>query len=334
MRLVIDPDRLLVNRADITLQLGLAGIQLREMWTHVLAAESRRLPNDSGYNMVCDMSYGGGQIHKGGKQLFDLIESVKKHGIQEPVTAYELTHGDAELYGGHHRAIAALVNHCKLPVVYRSLDPMSRVPHANRNGVKTAYDAVERYEDLAAGRSYNPSYGRRPIRKGYDRLKMLYHAVIDVPGKLLLDAGCNDGYFGVALLSHGFEPIFVERSGAYCDVVRAKMQALGGSADSVRNATIDDRPAGKFDVVLYTDVFYHTATKVSLPAAIAEWRSLMETTAYRMIFCPGRWDKLSAAGFTEKMMWETTRGAGFRIRYLGRDGDAGYRRPMFCLERL
>jgi len=331
----ISPRRLLVNRSPFTLGIGVAGIPVDQFWTHALAARRfwkgcKRLPNGSGYDEVCRRSTGGGRDHQSGEQLRKLVDSLRRGEVRDAVVAYDL--GDvAELYGGHHRAIAALEAERDLPVVYRSFDPLSRV--ADVADAKKAYDAVQKYENLSPGRSYNPFPGRRPFRKSADRMRMLYRAVIDVPGSLLLDAGCNDGYFGVTLSDHGFDPTFVDQSEAYCDVVRAKMRALGKSAANVQCSTLRSASLKKYGVVLYTDVFYHAATKQSLGAAMDDWRMLMSATKRRMIFCPGRWDKLTAVGFTEKMMWDASRKAGFRIRYLGHDDDPGYGRPLFCLER-
>jgi 16S rRNA G966 N2-methylase RsmD len=265
--------------------------------------------------------------------LFSVLNSVRKSGVREPISVYSLGRGEYEIYGGHHRAIAALLAGKLVPAVIRSLDPMSRVEPKHLASVERAYKAVESKEKLAKGRSYNPMPGRKPIRPSPNRLRMMYRAIIDTPGQTLLDAGCNDGYFGVALADHAFQPTFVDRSKAYCKVVDAKLRALGKSNDCVHCTTIQKAPAFRYDVVLYTDVFYHAAIKQSLDVAMVDWHKLMDATKRRMIFGPGRWDKLGQVGFTERMMWTHARRGGFRIRYIGRDMDPGYERPMFCLER-
>jgi hypothetical protein len=336
----VDPHRLRVNRSELMLKARMAGLPLREMWTHLVPADrflrtGSKLAKGSGYARVCRMSEGGGQFKENGDGFLKVLASVQKHGVREAIVVYDLGDGEAEIYGGHHRAVAALLTGTKLPAVYRHLDPIWRVDKTRLDAARRAYKAVENSPDerLAAGRSYNPFPGRKCIRRSSDRLRMLYRAVIDVPGDTVLDAGCNDGYFGVALSDHGFRPTFLDRSEAYLDVVRAKLEAVGRDA-VVGNMSIRDSVLDSFSVVLYTDVFYHTATKESLEAGLDDWRYLMNLTDHRMIFCPGRWDRLGRVGFTEEMLWTEAQSMGFRIRYLGRDSDPGYQRPLFCLERI
>jgi hypothetical protein len=337
--LSIDPKRLRVNRSEFTLKLGLAGLPLSEMWTHVLPAErywrtGEKLPKASAYDEVCKAAAHTGCEHKGGETLFSILYSLHKGHIREPITAFDLGDGEAEIHGGHHRAVAALVAGQDVPVIYRDLDAIAHVRREQLYVAERAYQRVEHAKGLASGRSYNPMPGRRPIRRGTDRLRMIYRAIVDVSGDTLLDAGCNDGYFGVALLSHAFKPTFVEQSAVYCDVVRGKLAALGHGSESVYRTTIALASPRRYDVVLYTDVFYHAATKLSLRSAMRDWSKLLDMTVHRMIFCPGRWDKLAAVGFSERLMMHHARRCGFRIRYLGRDSDEGYRRPLFCLERV
>ena len=341
MAQTLNPRRLRVNRSFLTVRAGLAGLPLHEMWTHMLAAEryavtKHKLPKCSSYDKLCTMSDSGGRAHQGGKALFAVLDSVKKHGVKEPISVYVLGQDEYEIYGGHHRAIAALLNHKPLPFVCRSIDPVCRSPGERFGDVRRAYAEVESHERLAKGRSYNPCPGRKAIRCGRDRLQMMYRALVDVPGTQLLDAGCNDGYFGVALSDHGFLPTFLDQSGPYLDVVKAKAKACGIKAKFIHGtiAAISPLSLTRFTVVLYTDVFYHAATKQSLDAALQDWRKLLRMTTHRMIFCPGRWDKLTKAGFTEELMWEEAQDAGFRVRYLGCDEDLKYQRPLFCLERI
>lgn len=335
MTLAVSPRRLLTNRSTLTARFGLAGLPVPELWPHVIAAErywddKELLPAGSGYEMLCGASTSGGQSHTGGRDFFAVIDSLRDDHVREAIDVYDLGEGWYELFGGHHRAVAAYVANQNVPIKPDlAFEPVSQLKDVA--AIERAYAAVEKLENLPAGRSYNTFKGRTSFRGSIDRLKMIYRAIVSAYGPSVLDAGCNDGYFGCALSAHGFQPEFIDMSGAYCDVVRAKLKALKVDAN-VHNCTITDYTIPKqYTIVLYTDVFYHTATKVSIDAAMLDFEKLLRATRRAMVFSPGRWDKLRKAGFTELRMMETAMRLGFRIRYLGRDSDPGYWRELYLI---
>lgn len=331
-RLEIPVSQLLSNRSPFMVVNGLAGIPVGQLWPHAMALHhclrtDRPLPAQSAYTRLCGIS-----AHckdKGlGVDLRKLYKSISKEGIKEPVVVYDLD-GIYELVGGHHRAMCAYFLGCDVPVRFKEFDPLMR--NKLPSFVEEAYAAVEQHETLSKGMSYNPFPGRSHIR-GAERMRLIYRAIMDTRGTHLLDAGCNDGYFGVTFGAHAFTTTFLDKSNLYLDVVRAKLKALDQGALTI-NATIEDFQHPNFDVVLYTDVFYHVMIRQSLDAAMNDWIKLLGMTDDRMIFSPGRWDKLETHGFTETLLWETAETNGFRIRLLGYDSDKNYGRPLFCLER-
>jgi len=325
--------RLLTNRSPFMVKLGMAGIPITQFWPHMRAVDhfhrtDRLLPAGSAYARLCNQS-----AHRkdgaSGEYLRELYASIKGEGIKEPLKGYYLG-DDYELAGGHHRAICAhYVGLSSVPVRLLPFDPLSRIKLPQ--SVSSSYGAVEAVENLPKGRSYNPFPGRKHIRSDL-RMRMLYRAIIDTKGTRLLDAGCNDGYFGVTLAHRAFDVTLVDKSEAYLGVVTEKLAALKKKAHVI-NATIRDLPKEQYDVTLYTDVFYHVVIRESLKAGLEDWHKLLAMTDDRMIFGPGRWDKLEANGFTEQLMWDEAEKAGFRIRLLGFDSDQSYGRPLFCLMR-
>ena len=330
----VSAEQLLVNRSTFTLRMGVAGLPLTQFWTHMLAAhrvrQGEKLPSGSGYDMVCRASAHSAD-HIGGKKIKALMASVKKSGFKEDAVAYPLGQGLYELYGGHHRAVVAAVLGKSLPLLLRCLNPLDS-GSVSLSGVMTAYKKVRQVEKLGERTTYNALRGHRSVRASIDRLRMIYRAVIDCRGHSVLDVGCNDGYFGVALGAHAFDPTFVEAVPAYCGVVRAKLSAADINGKIINSDFDTFKPKGHYTVVLYTDVFYHTVRRKGLKKARAQFRKVCSLATERVIFAPGRWDKLLPYGYTEAMMWGDVRAMRKRIRLLGIDDDPHYGREIFCLE--
>ena len=331
------PTQLRVNRSKFTLEHGIAGLPLPEMWTHVtaarkLAGDGKTLPNGSAYENLCASSKSDGVEHNA-RSFQKTIVSVRDKGIKNAIKAYAIGNGVYEIYGGHHRAVAALVTNRDVPI---SLRPFDELETANVDRVRAAYAKVRMTEKLAPNGSYNPLRGLHALRASRDRLLLMYRRAMTTPGTRVLDAGCNDGYFGVAMLQHAFDVDFVEMSAPYCDVVRAKIKTLTRPTGHARimNSTITKAPLdSQYDFVFYTDVLYHTVTKIGLRAGIADFVQLLKRTKRGMLFCPGRWDKLRKAGFTETRMASIVRNARCRLRLIGRDSDLGYYRELYWIDQ-
>lgn len=327
----LSTSQLLTNRSDFMVDLGVAGVPVSQLWPHMTGIQhlilNGTLPDGSAYASVCSQSPHSKSKASGDKFLA-LYTSVCKDGVKEPLKVYDIGGGLYELVGGHHRAVCAHLAGKSVPVVLKEFDPLKRikVPKA----LHAAYADVEKHENLAKGMSYNPFPGRRHVRSDL-RLPMIYRAIVDSRGTTMLDVGCNDGYFGVTFASHAFGVTLIDPSNAYIRVVNEKLAALDLKALTIQT-TIRDFPQTRYDVVLYTDVFYHVAIR-SLDAALEDWRRLLWMTRDRMIFSPGNKNKLQKCGFTEKIMWDEARKAGFSIRMLGFDEDRNYGRPLFLLVR-
>lgn len=342
-------EKMLVNRADNTLELGVNGIPISEAWTHTLAVDNfiegmKGVPKDSIYDLMAK-----GNPSASGKTFHKLFEDVLKNGIKDPVTAYDLGDGWYEIYGGHHRL--ALAVSLKKSFKIESpipLDPFFRgkIDTVGMIPILAAYSNCSKEESLREGQSYNSFPGLNCIRKGHDRLQMIYRAIIDAKGKWLLDLGSNDGFFSTALSMMYFIVRSVERSKAYCEIIKQKHIALKHAypkreiVHGIVNADISEelkrlRDSDKAlypSVVIYMDVFYHTLREKGLD--IAEWDLVRAITVAKeyLIFSPGRWDKLIPHGFTEMRMHEIVQNARKRIKYLGKDNDGkGYGREVFLI---
>ena len=339
-RELVSIDLLLCNRYPLSRKIGFAGMPVMQMVTHVPSCE-RILRGDNvswdelGYAYIKRFT----QTRVGNRSVSDLREflsDVKRRGVQKPVTAWKL-HKKYELFGGHHRVIAArLSGQDRIYIDTKPLDPIS---DENSLLVHQAYWAVWQKKKLGCGigRSYNPVPGLNSIRNGLDRLRMVYEELITVRGLSLLDLGCNDGYFGIALSHHDFSVVFVDRCVPYLGVVEAKSKTL--ETKNKRTIIFTDIGdflksvhLGEYNVILYTDVFYHTATEKGIEVAVADFRLALKLASERLIFAPGRWDKLVPLGFTEARMIEIVMEVGRRIKYLGRDNDgSGYCRQIYSI---
>jgi hypothetical protein len=238
----------------------------------------------------------------------------------------------AELHGGHHRAIIAYL----LGFDTIKVKPLEWNVFKNKNiaDVVIAYHKVKRSENLRECQSYNPFPGFRPIRAGMDRLRMIYEEIIDCRGNRLGDIGCNDGYFGSFLSQHNFFPIFVDRSKAYLDVVEQKMTCFEDTGYGMLCGDIGKLMLGKdfmFDVSLYMDVFYHTVLEKGKEEAFKHLDVILSRTKERVIFAPGRWDKMG--GITPNSLFNFIRSHHSikSIKYLGADHDKNYHRDIYSI---
>lgn len=331
---------LVVNRSWLTRMMGMAGIPVIQMPTHIPVVEYFLHPNKFNakfgklsYNAIQTINTGG----KGGYDKVDdfknLVKDIKANGIKTSLNGWDL--GDKiELYGGHHRAaIAYALGIEQAPIHLLPLDPMIKLPRSKLATVRNAYDKVSKTESLKPGYSYNSFPSLKSIRKSLDRLKIIYADIIDCSGNNLTDLGCNDGFFGVTLSCHDFDVTFVDRSKAYLDVVREKLCALNRNIrifhDNISNNILrkDFNP----DVVIYMDVYYHTVLENGLNEANKQLQRILNCTNERLIFAPGRWDKLEKLGCTQKDLFEMLVKNSRQIKYLGHDFDKGYRREIYSI---
>lgn len=329
---------LLVNRSELTRKYKIAGSPVLQMATHVPVVDDCPRPSfeTSAYNLIRLASESKGNYYAYAS-LDNLCNDIKQNGVRESVTGWDLGDGVYELYGGHHRAIMA--HFAGIETIDLTLKPLSLTDTVLGRGAKTVkafYDKVPQSESLRAGHSYNPCPGFVSIRPTAElRLQMIYKAIIDCSGDTLIDLGCNDGYFGTALSLHDFDVTFVDRSQAYLDVVAVKMTVIGKKCN-IYHADIDgffsDHKYMSASVILYTDVFYHMVVEKGKQAAIDQLRQVINRTSERLIFAPGRWDKLEKHGVTQKLVYDELAKRAKRIRYLGCDKDKNYGREIYCVE--
>jgi hypothetical protein len=295
------------------------------------------------YNRVVQTTTKGGG-YKTAEEFQKFVNDVKMHGIKVPLTGWMIgkpPNFAVELLGGHHRAlVAALRGEDTVP--FQPL-PFDAMKECDIGPVRAAYNKVRQTENLQADQCYNYFPGMSPIRLGQDRLLMIYREIIDCPGNTLADLGCNDGYFGVELSRKDFNVTFVDRSVAYLEVVSAKIGMINTKATHPSSAAIYSgdiikflsRKFTTFDVVLYLDVFYHTALDKGKEAAYAELHKIIEHTKDRLIFAPGRWDRLESKGIKQADLFRfiAMNNRIRRIKYLGRDSDKGYGRDIFSIHK-
>jgi len=311
----------------------MAGCPISQMPTHVPIFNNPCADFDkSAYNLIRASS-----VSKGGntqKELAELYNAIKTSGRIDALKGWDLGSNTYEVWGGHHRAVIAYVLGIKeVPFVRIPFDVTVSMSVDKIKEIRKIYDVVKTKERIKPGVSYNPFPGMKAIRNSKGRLQMIYRDIINCRGDRLLDLGCNDGYFGVGLSKHNFDVTFVDRSKVFLDVARAKMKALNKDAGFF-HARIEDiiENISDFDVVIYMDVFYHTVIEKGISIALGHLTHLMNTTKERLIFSPGRWDKLEKAGVTQKDLFNAIRGSKAKqILYLGKDSDDGYGREIYSI---
>lgn len=329
---------LLVNRSSLTRGLGIAGIPLYHLPTHVPVFEnyfsnpkfSERFGKLS-YNFIQEISKSGGGYSEY-KDFEHLINTVSK-GIKNPLTGWNLSN-KIELKDGHHRAAIAFALGIKsIPIKLWSLDSLIYLDDDKIKAIREVYNKVSKTENLKQGYSYNSFPGLRSIRKSLDRIELIYTDIITCRGNKLVDLGCNDGYFGINLLRHDFDVSFVDRSEAYLNVVKAKLHSLNRESkifcENINTHIF--RKEFKADVVIYLDVFYHVVLEERLSTAYKYLNRILQVTNERLIFAPGRWDKLEKLGCTQKDIFDILVKNSHQIRYLGHDSDKGYKREIYSI---
>jgi hypothetical protein len=336
----IDVSKLVINRSVLTRAFRMAGLPVSQMYTHLPAVESwldrpksfHRDFKTLAYNNIQESPIGSTGGHQTSQKFGALVEDVQKQGIQEPLTGWALDNErTVEIHGGHHRAVIAYALGKKVVPVrlkpFRVFDTMS--PKLLQS-IRKVYERVPATESLRKGWSYNPFPGMTCHRSDPWRLEAVYADIISCSGNQLVDLGCNDGYFGSTLSVHDFEVTFVDTSDAYLNVVRATMKALGLDRPVLR-MNVDGVMAGRswYDVTLYTDVFYHTVLTKGTNHALKQLSNVIDRTQERLIFSPGRWDKLNRAGCTQSKVFEVLQRKAKQIRYLGRDKDRNYGREIY-----
>jgi len=322
----VSVDKLLVNRSSLTRTYRTAGAPLTQMHTHIPIIDmgARSSFKQSTYNLI--------RKPKGHtpESLKALIESIKLYGIREPIDAWEIGDGYYEIYGGHHRAVIAHILGIKeIPVKIKPFSAYHYMSSIDIEYIKQLYSNVCKTESLKTGQSYNYFPGLYSIRKSVDRLTKIYRDIITCSGNRLIDLGCNDGYFGVGLSLHDFDITFVDRSLPYLKVAEAKMKAIKQSSRLIHDSL--GRFDSTFDVSIYLDVFYHTILEKGVETAYWHLQSIINNTNERLIFAPGRWDKLEKAGCSQKHLFNILQKRAKQIRYLGKDTDDGYGREIYSI---
>ena len=341
-------ENLLVNRSSLTRGLKIAGIPVYQMPTHTPAyvdyikcpSEFRGRFGKLAYNYIQEISlsakYGG---QRGGYDKLEpfenLIKDITTNGIKEPLPGWDLrTHRTIELSSGHHRAaIAYAAGFKEVPVKLKSLDPLLYIPKTKLSQIRDVYNKVPETQALKKGYSYNSFPGLLSIRKSLYRLGLIYADIITCNGNSLIDLGCNDGFFGISLSKHDFDVTFVDRCKVYLDVVKEKLCALGRNI-RIFQGTIGHNILRKDfnpDVVIYMDVYYHTVLENGLNEANKQLQRILDCTNERLIFAPGRWDKLEKLGCTQKDLFEMLVKNSRQIKYLGHDLDRGYHREIYSI---
>ena len=328
---------ILVNRSYLTRKFKIAGSPILQIATHgpALAQDPRATFELSAYDLIRTASKSKGN-HLTYASVDKLVQSITANGVKRKLTGWDLGNNTVELFGGHHRALSAAIAGIEaLDFALKPLCPFDRTIGRSIEEVSASYARVPENESLKPGHSYNPFPGFEPIRKdALYRLRMIYRAIITCSDNQLLDLGCNDGYFGIALSQHDFYPTFVDRSPSYLEVVKAKSIAVKQDC-TIEQCDIDTflkMCKRKYAAVLYTDVFYHTVLEKGPAVALAQLNAIIDITEERLIFAPGRWDRLESNGVTQKKLYSILLLKAKRIRFLGKDVDKHYGREIYCIE--
>lgn len=331
---------LLVNRSWLTRKMGIAGIPAYQMPTHIPVVEYLLHPNKFNgkfgklsYNAIQTINTGGKGGYSKVEEFRSLIDDIKANGIKTSLNGWDL--GDkVEIYGGHHRAAIAYASGIKeVPIQFLNLDPILNLNERSLKVIRDTYAIVPQTECLKPGCSYNSFPGLKSIRKSLNRLRFIYSDIITCSGNNLVDLGCNDGYFGIALSTHDFDVTFVDRKNVYLNVVVSKAQQLQQCINKFCGTVEDFVFQKKFntDVIIYMDVFYHTVLEKGLDVAYKQLQRILDCTNERLIFAPGRWDKLEKLGCTQKDLYEMLVKNSRQIKYLGHDFDKGYHREIYSI---
>lgn len=341
--------RLLTHRDSFTRACGFAGIPVSQMWLllplvqRILNGIDEPRPTDTFYRAAVEQAKTGGGGGHTYEELRELALDIKQNGIREPVTGWRVG-SRVELLGGHHRAcIAHVLGIPTLAIKMYSLDLATEFG-CSQEGVKAAYGAVRAAEKgLPAGMTYLPVLGCRSIRSGWDRLSLLYDELISLKGYTVLDAGCNDGFFGANLLLHNFSVRFLDYSAALINVAKARCEALrsvptlaawkGKAYFDVQSIQgFLQTNTSRYDAIIFMDVLQHIAYHSGATVALDTLSGLLKCMNERMILAPGRKDMLDDAGVTERALFERLK--GYRLRYLGKDSDgSNYGREIYVVYR-
>lgn len=327
---------LLVNRSELTRSFGLNGLPIYQMTTHMplMLDYLNRSPLRFGrvpYNNICITSLNKKGGYTNEESFRELLNSFKYEGIKNSIIGYEL-HSSIEIIGGHHRAVfvAAQDINSFIDIKLKSLDILDR-KEIDFSKIYKAYDKVSDVEKIRKGLCYNSLPGRESIRNSIDRFKMIYEEIISCKGNHIADMGCNDGYFGINLMGHAFDVLFVDKSKAYLDVVDSKLSVLETRAEVLNKDIGKLEGESMFDITLYIDVFYHDVLERGSKKAIERLSNLIRNTKEKFIFSPGRWDKLESNNVTALMLYDLILSLNKRIKFLGRDRDWGYGRELYSI---
>jgi hypothetical protein len=322
----------LTHRDGPTLVAGVAGIPISN-YALLMAIFSRISRGGSGqsavYDSVCK-KYGSKRTSN---VLAPLFIDIKKNGIKQPVTGYQLN-SRVELLGGHHRAaIASVLNISELPINLLSLDVLKNFK-CDLAPIKKSYEALQDSTTLGRNRSYNPLEGLLASREGYDRLKYVYQEVINVKGKSLLDVGCSDGFFGAFMTTRCFDVTFLDSFAPCLAVCRSKIAAIQSKYPAVANfvnaelapwlETIQE----KYSVVLALDVLQHVAfaavksgQAVGVLAACLD--KLIGITEEKLVVSMGSWDALHKHGISDTVLYDAAQKNNWRLKFIGCPDDVG-----------
>lgn len=322
----------LVSRNWGLVQSGLAGLPVYQSWAHAIMPEriigKLYAAEDTGF-----FKRQWEHIHGRDTQFIDLIHDIHRYGVREGITGWPLA-TKFLVQNGHHRVATAHalgLEDIEVAEAY-PIDPVSK-DGRDLTGVYAALDAVPKRKPIP-NYAYNAIRGRHSIRQSEDRLKLILEAIVTARGHTLLDLGCSDGYFGVALACFFFDVTFVDYVSSFLEVVKQKL-----AVTKLRGEVIEDdavqflNNADPFSVILCTDVFDQVIHRDGLEKACTFLSMLIAKADSYLIFTPGKWARCIKHGFDQRKMYEIVRDSGKRMKYLGRDGDKihDYGRELFCI---